>query len=76
MRRFGKTIRIAGLAGLVWLGAAAVTVSDVTARQRYPWNDLVDIDYTITGSDAEGLDLSVKVTDGDTDFHRAAVRCD
>ena len=28
---------------------AASTVSDVVARQRWPWNGKVDIDYTLTG---------------------------
>lgn len=37
-------------------------VLDVTARQRYPWNGLVDIDYSILG-DARGLGLGVCVAD-------------
>ena len=32
--------------------SAAVTVTDVTARQRWPWNGLVDIDFTISGAAA------------------------
>ena len=32
----------------LWCSIAA-TVSDVTARQRYPWNGLVDLHFTITG---------------------------
>lgn len=44
----------------------AASVSDVTARQRYPWNGMVDIDYTITGSDTENTEIAVKVTDADT----------
>ena len=44
----------------------AETVSDVAARQRYPWNGMVDIDYTITGSDTEDTAIAVKVTDTDT----------
>lgn len=54
---------------LLWMTCAianAATVSDVTARQRWPWNGLVDIDYTITGSDTEDTAIAVKVTDGDT----------
>ena len=31
---------------------AAVTVTDITARQRWPWNGLVDIDFTISGAAA------------------------
>ena len=41
---------------------AAPTVSDVTARQRYPWNGMVDIDYTISG-DATGLKIEIGVED-------------
>ena len=44
----------------------AATVSDVTARQRWPWNGLVDIDYTIIGDDTENTAIAVKVTDTDT----------
>lgn len=47
-------------------GFAAPEVKDVTARQRYPWNGLVDIDYTITGSDTEDTAIAVQVTDTDT----------
>ena len=31
-----------------FVAATAATVSDVTARQRYPWKGMVDIDYTTT----------------------------
>lgn len=32
--------------------SAAVTVKDVSCRQRYPWNGMVDIDYTVESDDA------------------------
>ena len=32
--------------------AAVPTVSDVLARQRYPWNGKVDISFTLSGGDA------------------------
>lgn len=32
---------------------AAVTVTNVTCQQHYPWNGLVDIDYEIQSDDAE-----------------------
>ena len=38
------------------------TVSGVKVQQRYPWNALVDIDYTITG-DTTGLDVAITVRD-------------
>ena len=52
------------MSGTMALRAAAV--SDITARQRYPWNGMVDIDYTITGDDTEDTAISVSVTDTDT----------
>lgn len=55
-----------GLVISCFVANAAATVSDVTTRQRYPWNGLVDIDYTITGADTEDTAIAVKVTDGDT----------
>ena len=42
--------------------AADPVVSNVSAKQRYPWNGMVDIDYTITG-DATGMSLEVSVED-------------
>ena len=32
--------------------SAAVAVKDVSCHQRYPWNGLVDIDYTVESDDA------------------------
>ena len=45
---------------------AAVTVSDVKIQQRWPWNGLVDIDYTVT-CDTPDADIYVYPTalDGD-----------
>lgn len=40
---------------------AAVTVSNVTARQRYPWNGLVDISYTISGDIAAMNNPSITI---------------
>ena len=65
MMSFQKTF-CALLAGLVGFGAVAATVSDVTARQRYPWNGKIDIDYTITGTDTTNTALAVTLTDHDT----------
>lgn len=45
---------------------ALPTVSGVVAQQRWPWNGLVDIDYTITGDSEWSTDLAVRVTDHDT----------
>lgn len=32
--------------------SADIAVSGVTARQRWPWNNLVDIDFTLSGTEA------------------------
>ena len=45
--------------------ADAPSISNVKAQQRYPWNGLVDIDYTITG-DTTGLNLSFSARDAET----------
>ncbi len=47
--------------------AATVEVSGLEARQRYPWNALVDIDYTLA-CDPEGTlaEVSVRGVDGET----------
>ena len=36
---------------------AAPSIVDVTARQRYPWNGLVDVSYTVVGS-TNGIDYA------------------
>lgn len=65
MKGFRKTVCTL-LFGLAGLGAAGVTVSGVTARQRYPWNGKIDIDYTVTGTDTADTALAVSLTDHDT----------
>ena len=48
-----------------------VTIDSVQARQRYPWNGLVDIDYKITLGDGEKLgvddNLEVLLVDHDVE---------
>ncbi|MBQ7190268.1 MAG: formylglycine-generating enzyme family protein [Kiritimatiellae bacterium] len=58
---------ILGGTGLVPSVNAAVSVTDVKAVQRYPWNGLVDIDYTVVCDDANA-DVYVfpEGTDNDT----------
>ena len=38
--------------GIAVQAIAAVTVTNITCRQHYPWNGLVDIDYDIVSDDA------------------------
>ena len=65
MKNFKETL-CGLLFGLAGFGAVAATVSDVTARQRYPWNGKIDIDYTITGMDTAYTALALTLTDHDT----------
>ncbi len=59
-----RRVLMAGIV-LATLFAGAATVSDVSARQRWPWNNLVDIDYTLDG-DASDLSVRITVTDRTT----------
>ncbi len=61
-----KTKLFALLAAAVCSFGQAATVSDVAARQRWPWNGKVDIGYTITGDDASDKVIAVQVTDHNT----------
>lgn len=40
-------------AGAMACAASALTVTDVSASQRYPWNNLIDIDFTIGDASAD-----------------------
>ena len=40
-------------AGVIAASASALTVSDVSAQQRYPWNNFIDIDFTIGDAPAD-----------------------
>lgn len=62
-----KKLVAMAMAALVAFGAFAdvPTISNVKAQQRYPWNGLVDIDYTITGN-TTGLNLSFSARDAET----------
>ena len=49
--------------------SAAPTVTDITAKQGYPWNGLVDITCKVSGIEAEtgGYEFAVVAVDKDTD---------
>ena len=51
----------------------AAEVNDVKARQRWPWNGLVDIDCTVSGIDGTdyGLDFAVAAVMPDSSVHNA-----
>lgn len=48
--------------------SAAPEVTDITAKQRYPWNGLVDISCKVSGieADAGGYEFAVVAVDKDT----------
>jgi len=48
------------------LGALAAdpVISDVVARQRWPWSRLVDIDYVLTCDSTQRIDIVVAAKDG------------
>jgi len=60
-----KQIITVGVAGMA-MGALAldnVEVTDVKARQRYPWNGKVDIDFTLDSKPTEPYQMQVEVYD-------------
>lgn len=50
-------ILLAAMAGIGLQTWGAVTVENVSVRQHWPWNGLVDIDYEIVSDDAEATFL-------------------
>jgi len=57
--------------------SAAPTVTDITAKQRYPWNGLVDISCKVSGIEAEtgGYEFAVVAVDKDSDKEYIATHC-
>lgn len=45
----------------------AATITGVSARQRWPWNNLVDVDFTISGNagDVYAIDIKASVAGGE-----------
>jgi formylglycine-generating enzyme required for sulfatase activity len=46
--------------------AADPVISDVVVRQRWPWSQLVDIDYVLTCDATQSVDVAVAAQDGST----------
>ncbi|MBR2839660.1 MAG: formylglycine-generating enzyme family protein [Kiritimatiellae bacterium] len=49
--------------------SAAIAITDVSARQRWPWNGLVDVDFTIAGAatgEAFAVDVDATASGGAT----------
>ena len=55
---------------------AAPAVSDISARQRYPWNGLVDLKFTVTGTSGTKYDASFTAKDmvGNTNVVMKTIR--
>ncbi len=51
---------------MMTLSGMAAGVSDVVAKQRWPWSRLVDIDYMLTGEQDERVDVALTAKDGST----------
>ena len=63
-----KLLVLSAVSAAIALVEAAVTITGVNARQRWPWNGLVDVDFTIAGAgtgDAFAIDLSAEYAGGD-----------
>ena len=71
MKRITNLILLAAMAAATPLWAAEV--NDVKARQRWPWNGLVDITCTVSGIDGTdyGLDFAVAAVMPDSSVHNA-----
>ena len=68
-------LALAAWGACTWAAAAAeVTVTNVTARQRYPWNGLVDIACTVEGmeGDTNGVKLAVAAVEESGKVRRGA----
>lgn len=55
---------------------ATPAVSDISARQRYPWNGLVDLKFTVTGTSGTKYDASFTAKDmvGNTNVAMKTIR--
>ena len=58
-----------GTVNLYAVWKLVLEVSSVTARQRYPWNGLVDIDVTFAASGLSTVSFEVKDTKGNTNLN-------
>ncbi len=52
------------LMGCALPAAADASISDVVARQRWPWQRYVDIDYVLTCDPSERMDIALTAKDG------------
>ena len=73
-----KVLLLSGMFVHVFAGSVFATepVITVSARQRYPWNGLVDINFTITGDEGTKYDTSFTAKDmvGNTNIAMRTIR--
>lgn len=75
-----KTRKIAILVQLLLAVTVSAFAADpgitVSARQRYPWNGLVDLNFTITGTSGAKYDTSFTAKDmvGNTNIAKRTIR--
>jgi len=64
------------IVGMAWAAVAAEPTISVSARQRYPWNGLVDLNFTITGTSGTKYDTSFTAKDmvGNTNITMQTIR--
>ena len=62
--KFFRVLACAGALCVVFSALADVSLTIERVRQRYPWNGLVDVDYTISGmpSTEESCDWTIEMT--------------
>ena len=63
-----KKLMMVAAAFSALVASAEITITGVTARQRWPWNSLVDVDFTIGGvaqGSAYYVDISATAAGGD-----------
>ena len=62
--------------GMAWAAVAADSGITVSAQQRYPWNGLVDVHFTITGDAGTKYDTSFTAKDmvGNTNIAMRTIR--
>ena len=64
-----KKLMMIAVAFSALAASAEISITDVTARQRWPWNGLVDIDFTISGAaagEAFAIDIDATASSGAT----------
>jgi len=73
-----KTSIFAALAAVALVAPAEESITGVTARQRWPWNGVVDIDFTLVGAAAENYKIEVEAqrSTGGTKYYASSYLTD